>query len=114
MIPILQRIQEHYRYLPEAALQRVCDTTEITPAAIAGVSTFYTQFRHQPVGRHLIQVCHGTACHVKGAELVQDAIEQATGHRPRARTPTPTACSPSQRWPAWAAARWPRWCRSTT
>ncbi len=76
VIPVLQRIQEHYRYLPEAALQRVCDTTEITPASIFGVSTFYTQFRHQPVGRHLIQVCLGTACHVKGAQLVMDAIRQ--------------------------------------
>ena len=75
VIPILQAIQTHYRYLPREALERVCELTEITPAAIAGVSTFYTQFRHRPVGRHLISVCHGTACHVKGAELIQDAFE---------------------------------------
>ena len=50
--------------------------TEITPAAIVGVSTFYTQFRHRPVGRHIIHVCHGTACHVKGAELIQDAFQR--------------------------------------
>lgn len=73
-IRILQKIQRHYRYLPEAALRRVCELTEITPASIAGVSTFYSQFRHRPVGRHLISVCHGTACHVKGAELIQDAL----------------------------------------
>ena len=53
VIPILQAIQAHYRYLPPEALERVCELTEITPAAIAGVSTFYTQFRHQPVGRHI-------------------------------------------------------------
>lgn len=75
VIPILQAIQEHYRYLPQEALERVCQLTEITPATITGVSSFYTQFRHQPVGRHLIYVCHGTACHVKGAELVQQALE---------------------------------------
>ncbi len=74
-IPILQAIQEHYRYLPEPALERVCSLTDITPAAIVGVSTFYTQFRHQPVGQHLIRVCHGTACHVKGSDLVQQSLQ---------------------------------------
>jgi NADH-quinone oxidoreductase subunit F len=79
VIPLLQRLQQHYRYLPEAALRRVCDLTEITPAAIAGVSTFFTQFRHQPVGQHLIHVCRGTACHVNGAGLVHDALESQLG-----------------------------------
>ncbi len=74
VIPILQALQEHYRFLPQAALKRVCELTEITPGAITGVSTFYTQFRHRPVGRHIISVCHGTACHVKGSELVHEAI----------------------------------------
>ena len=74
VIPILQAIQEHWRYLPQAALRRVCEISEITPAAITGVSTFYTQFRHHPVGRHIISVCHGTACHVKGAQTVSDSI----------------------------------------
>ena len=79
VIPILQAIQEHYRYLPQEVLERVCDLTEITPATITGVSTFYTQFRHRPVGRHVINVCHGTACHVKGAGLIQDALENHLG-----------------------------------
>ncbi len=76
VIPILQRLQEHYRYLPEAALERVCELTEITPAQLEGVATFYTQFRHHPVGEHLIRICHGTACHVKGADRVNDAIRR--------------------------------------
>ncbi|MGD0382557.1 MAG: NAD(P)H-dependent oxidoreductase subunit E, partial [Thermoguttaceae bacterium] len=76
VIPILQAIQAQYRYLPREALQRVCDLTEITPAAITGVASFYTQFRHRPVGQNIIKVCHGTACHVKGSELVQDALER--------------------------------------
>lgn len=79
VIPILQAIQDRYRYLPRDALQRLCRLTEITPADIAGVSTFYTHFRHQPVGKHMIQVCQGTACHVKGSERVEDAIRQHLG-----------------------------------
>ncbi|NQT21470.1 MAG: NAD(P)H-dependent oxidoreductase subunit E, partial [Planctomycetes bacterium] len=76
VIPILQAIQNHYRYLPEEALRRVCETTDITPAAIVGVSTFYTQFRHRPAGRHVINICHGTACHVKNAQAVSDIIHR--------------------------------------
>ncbi|MDK1031812.1 MAG: NAD(P)H-dependent oxidoreductase subunit E, partial [Planctomycetia bacterium] len=74
VIPLLQAIQEHYRYLPESALRRVCEITDITPASIAGVSTFYRQFRHHPVGQYVIRVCHGTACHVKGSPRLQDAL----------------------------------------
>ena len=74
VIPVLQAIQNEFRYLPEAALRRVCEVTEITPADIAGVSSFYTQFRHRPVGQHVINICHGTACHVKGAATVTDAL----------------------------------------
>jgi len=82
VIPILQAIQEHYRYLPPEALRRVCQQTDITPAAITGVATFYTQFRHRPVGRHIVSVCHGTACHVKGAGLIQDAFQRQLGLAP--------------------------------
>ena len=74
LIHILQAIQHRFRYLPRAALERVCELTEITPADIVGVSTFYSQFRHRPVGEHVINVCHGTACHVKGAQGVTDAL----------------------------------------
>ncbi len=70
VLEILQALQGHYGYLPQEALERVCTLTQITPAAITGVSTFYDQFRHQPAGKHIIHVCVGTACHVKGAEQV--------------------------------------------
>ncbi len=76
VIPILQAIQGHFNYLPEEALKRVCDTTEITPSRIYGISTFYTQFRHKPVGKNIIKVCVGTACHVKGALLVYDSFRR--------------------------------------
>ena len=76
VIPILQALQDHYGYLPEEALQRVCAATQITPAAIGGVSTFYDMFRHSPSGKHIVHVCHGTACHVGGAERVEDALRR--------------------------------------
>ncbi|MFC2158679.1 NAD(P)H-dependent oxidoreductase subunit E [Acidobacteriota bacterium] len=74
VIPILHAIQKEYNYLPEEALKRVCELTEITPASIAGISTFFSQFRHTPMGQHIISICAGTACHVKGAELVYEAF----------------------------------------
>jgi NADH:ubiquinone oxidoreductase subunit F (NADH-binding)/NADH:ubiquinone oxidoreductase subunit E/Pyruvate/2-oxoacid:ferredoxin oxidoreductase delta subunit len=77
VIPILQAIQKEYNYLPEDALKRVCEITEITPASIHGISTFYSQFRMKPVGKHIIKVCVGTACHVKGSMLVYDAFRRA-------------------------------------
>ncbi len=79
VLEILQAIQGHFGYLPQEALERVCRITKITPAAIAGVSTFYDQFRHRPVGRHVIHVCVGTACHVNGADRVYEAFQRHLG-----------------------------------
>ncbi len=76
VIPVLQAIQEKYNYLPEEALRRVCEISEITPAQIVGVASFYSQFRFTPAGEHIIKVCAGTACHVKGAGLVYDAMKR--------------------------------------
>ena len=76
VIPILQDIQTEFNYLPEPALKRVCDITDISPARISGISTFYTQFRQKPAGRHRIRVCTGTACHVKGALFVYEAFRR--------------------------------------
>ena len=79
VLEILQAVQGHYGYLPKHALERVCGLTDITPASITGVSTFYNQFRHRPVGRHIIHVCVGTACHVKGGEQIFDAFRRHLG-----------------------------------
>jgi NADH-quinone oxidoreductase subunit F len=76
VIPVLQAMQEHYGYLPEEALRRVSETTRITPAALSGVASFYDMFRHQPTGKNIVRVCTGTACHVTGAERVQDALRR--------------------------------------
>jgi len=76
VIPILQAIQNTFNYLPEEALKYVCEKTEITPEQIVGVASFYSQFRMQPAGEHIIKVCHGTACHVKGSGQVYDAFRR--------------------------------------
>lgn len=76
VIPVLQALQDHYGYLPREALDHVCRHSQITPASITGVATFYDMFRHEPVGRHIVHVCHGTACHVAGAERVEDALRR--------------------------------------
>ena len=76
LIPVLRALQDHYHYLPPAALRRVCELTEASASDVAGVSTFYAQFRHRPAGRHTIKVCIGTACHVKGAEAAYEAFRR--------------------------------------
>ena len=76
VIPILQAIQGKFNYLPEEALRKVCELTEITPEKIIGIATFYSQFRLQPMGDHRVKVCVGTACHVKGSDLVYDAFKR--------------------------------------
>ncbi|MGL4594961.1 MAG: NAD(P)H-dependent oxidoreductase subunit E, partial [Thermoguttaceae bacterium] len=76
LIPILQAVQKEYRYLPQSVLREICKKTDITPADLVGVATFYDQFRHEPVGEHLIHVCTGTACHVKGADRVLERFRQ--------------------------------------
>ena len=74
VLELLQAIQAHYGYLPAEALERLCELTQISPATVSGVSSFYDMFRHQPAGRYTINVCVGTACHVKGGERVYDAF----------------------------------------
>ena len=75
-IPLLGAIQSHYRYLPDEALRRLCELTEITPAQIAGTSSFYAQFRRSPTGKYIVRVCHGTACHISGARQVTDELRR--------------------------------------
>jgi len=76
VIEILQEVQKRLNYLPSEALKYICQITDITPEQISGVSTFYSQFRHIPSGKHTIKICSGTACHVKGAPLISDAFKR--------------------------------------
>ena len=74
VIPILQELQSRYGYLPRQALNYLATKTNATPAQIYGVVTFYSQFRLKPIGKHIVRVCRGTACHVQGAEHISQAI----------------------------------------
>ena len=82
LIPILNDLQAHFRWLPPAALQQVAALTGLPAAQVAGVASFYDRFRHAPAGEHLISICHGTACHVKGSPRVDQALRQALGLKP--------------------------------
>jgi len=74
LIPLLQKLQEVYGYLPQDVIQRLSEKTGIFVSQIMGVVTFYSQFRLKPVGKNIVRVCFGTACHVNGAENIADAI----------------------------------------
>jgi NADH-quinone oxidoreductase subunit E len=76
LIALLQRAQQEYGYLPEAVVQAIARESGVPAARIYGIITFYAQFSTEPVGRHRIFVCHGTACHVAGAARVTEALEQ--------------------------------------
>ena len=75
LIPLLQRTQNIYGYLPRAALYKIAEDTGLQLNEIYGVATFYTQFRLNPVGKYVIKVCHGTACHVQGSETITDSLQ---------------------------------------
>ena len=79
LIPILQWIQERHAYLPTEAIRMVADHLGISPAEVYGVATFYNQFRFTPPGRHPIKVCLGTACHVKGGDIILENFERKLG-----------------------------------
>ncbi len=79
LIPLLQRIQNAYGYLPREVLMEVGQRTGIPVSRMYGVATFYEQFHLEPRGRHTVRVCRGTACHVRGAPDVLAAVEQALG-----------------------------------
>lgn len=81
VIPVLQEIQDSYGYVPPVAIERIAENMGIPASDIFGIVTFYTQFRLQPVGRNLIKVCHGTACHLSGAERIAEALARVTGAR---------------------------------
>ena len=77
LIPILQKVQERYGYLPEDAMLEVSKFTRVPESTVYGVATFYAQFRFTPIGENKIMVCRGTACHVKGSVGILEEIERA-------------------------------------
>ena len=79
LIPILQEVQEEYGYLPRETLLEVARFTRVPEGRVYGVASFYGQFRFAPVGRNIIMVCRGTACHVRGAPKVLQEMENQLG-----------------------------------
>jgi NADH-quinone oxidoreductase subunit E len=74
LIPILQAVQDVYRYLPEEILAFIASSLNISPARVYGVATFFSHFTLKPKGKHIIKVCNGTACHVKKSSLLLDSV----------------------------------------
>lgn len=79
VILLLQKAQELYKYVPKAAMELIADHLKLDVSQVYGVATFYTQFRLKPVGEYIIKVCHGTACHVAGAERVSEKCSEELG-----------------------------------
>ena len=79
LIAILQKTQDTYGYLSLEAIYHIAQMTGIKPAQIYGVATFYSQFRMEPIGENLIMLCKGTACHVNGADIIEEAIQEELG-----------------------------------
>jgi NADH:ubiquinone oxidoreductase subunit E len=87
LIPILQRVQHAYGYLPEPVVDEIARLTGIPASRIYGVVTFYSQFSTTPSGRHKVCVCQGTACHVRGGDEVLRAVRNDLSIAPGETTP---------------------------
>ena len=77
LIPLLQGTQNLFGYLPKAAFEKIARDTGLSLSDMYGVATFYAQFRLKPVGKNIIKVCHGTACHVQNANTITDALQES-------------------------------------
>jgi len=79
VIPVLQKVQDHYGYLPRPAMEQVSQRMRIPLSRLYGVATFYAQFKMKPRGRYIIRVCKGTACHIQGSPKIAGRIEDLLG-----------------------------------
>ena len=77
MIPLLQGTQAVFGYLPARAFKKISDETGLEMSDMYGVATFYAQFRLNPVGKYIIKVCHGTACHVQNSDKITESLQEA-------------------------------------
>jgi len=82
LIPVLQRAQTLYGYLPPDVLKLIADRVGVSLSKVYGVATFYAQFYLEPRGRHVLRLCDGTACHVKGTPVLRSAVEDGFGVKP--------------------------------
>lgn len=79
LIPVLQETQEAYGYLPRPAIYAIGKALRLSPAQVYAVATFYAQFHTRPRGQHVLRLCTGTACHVRGAEGIKTGLEAELG-----------------------------------
>ncbi len=79
LIPLLQSAQDTYGYIPERAIYYISELVGIPAAEIYGVITFYSQFRLKPLGKNIIRICEGTACHVNGAKSILSILQNELG-----------------------------------
>ena len=86
LVPILQAIQDEYRYLPEEVLTFVATSLGVPPARVFGVATFYAHFALEPKGKYVVRLCDGTACHVKQSIPILEAIREHLGVTERRKT----------------------------
>lgn len=87
LIPVLQKAQGVYGYLPPQVLRLIAGRLGVALSKVYGVATFYSQFHLTPRGRHIIQQCDGTACHVRGAARIIEAVERGLGIKAGETTP---------------------------
>jgi NADH-quinone oxidoreductase subunit E len=86
LIPMLQAVQNALGYLPEEAFLEIARMVKVPAASVFGIATFYSQFRLQPVGRHIIRICTGTACHVRGSHRILNDVESRLHVEPNGTT----------------------------
>ena len=79
LIPILQKVQDAYGFLPEDIMRFIANELNISPARVFGVATFFAHFSTTPTGKHIVRVCNGTACHVKGSAAVINMVREKLG-----------------------------------
>ncbi|MFC2066989.1 NADH-quinone oxidoreductase subunit NuoE [Chloroflexota bacterium] len=79
LIPIMQETQEKFRYLPEEAMREISRFLRIPESTVYGVCTFYAQFKLTPLGRKIVRICRGTACHVRGGSKILEEVEKQLG-----------------------------------
>lgn len=82
LIPILQKVQDAYGFLPEDIMRYIANELEISPARVFGVATFFAHFAITPKGKHIVRVCNGTACHVKGSAAVISMVRNVLKLKP--------------------------------
>jgi len=87
LIPVLHEIQREIKYLPEAVLARVAEKLDLPFSQVYGVATFYSLFTVEPKGEYIIRVCESAPCHIRGAQAIVDALEEALGIKMGEKTP---------------------------